>query len=283
VARQDWSTKLKTLLAILWFLFTFSLVTWWWWFSLTRVPPGGPIHRMFLWEGSILIAAVMMGGVTLIFFTHKDQRRHERLRFFFSTFSHDIKTSIARLRLQAEVLDEELSQIKSPILKRLVQDITRLELQLENSLQLSNLEDSPLFIEEFKLSQILPILRSDFDDLEVELNQDAKLRADKRALLGILKNIFQNSLTHGKADQVQITVEAQGKNLNIKISDNGLGFKGDPKRIGEEILRSQDSKGNGIGLMLSKRAMEKMTGDLKCESNLNKGFAVVLLLPGGIL
>lgn len=282
MARKDWSTKLKTLLAILWFLFTFSLVTWWWWFSLTRLPPGGPIHRMFLWEGSILIAAVLIGGVTLIFFTHKDQRRHERLRFFFSTFSHDIKTSIARLRLQADVLDEELSQIKSPILKRLVQDITRLELQLENSLQLSNLEHSPLFIEEFKLSQILPILRSDFDDLEVELNQDAKLRADKRALLGILKNIFQNSLTHGKADQVQITVAALGKSLSLKISDNGLGFKGDPQRIGQEILRSQDSKGNGIGLMLSKRMMEKMNGDLKCEANVSKGFSVVLILPGGI-
>ena len=282
MARQDWSTKLKTFLATLWFFFTFSLVTWWWWFSLTRLPPGGPIHRMFLWEGSILIAAVLIGGVTLIFFTYKDQRRHERLRFFFSTFSHDIKTSIARLRLQAEVLDEELSQIKSPILKRLVQDITRLELQLENSLQLSNLENSPLFIEDFQLSQILPILRSDFNDLKLELNHDAKLLADKRALLGILKNIFQNSLTHGKADQVQIEVETQGRYLSLKISDNGLGFKGEPKRIGEEILRSQDSKGNGIGLMLSKRMMQKMNGDLNCESAPNKGFTVILKIPRAV-
>lgn len=282
MARKVWPTKLKTFLAILWFLFTFSLVTWWWWFSLTRLEQGTPVHRMFLWEGSILIAAVLIGGVTLIFFTYKDQKRHERLRFFFSTFSHDIKTSIARLRLQAEVLDEELSQMKSPILKRLVQDITRLELQLENSLQLSNLERSPLFIEEFKLSQILPVLRSDFTDLEVVLNQDARLKADRRALLRILKNIFQNSLTHGKASQVQMAVKAEGKTLRLQISDNGQGFKGDLKRIGQEILQSQDSKGNGIGLMLSKRMMKKMNGDLRCESS-PQGFKITLALPGGIV
>lgn len=273
------TSKIKTLLAIVWFVFTFSLVTWWWWFSLTRLPPGTPTHRMFLWEGTILLAAVLIGGMTLIFFVYKDHMRHQRLRFFFATFSHDIKTSIARLRLQAEVLEEEMADKKSPVLKRLIQDISRLELQLENSLQLSNLEDGVLFIEDFKLSQMLSVLRSDFGDLKIELNQDAKLKADRRAVVGILKNIFQNSLTHGKADQMQITVKPLDNRLQIQIVDNGSGFTGEVGKLGQEILRSQDPKGNGIGLMLSRRLIQKMNGDLQFESS-SSGFVALLTLPG---
>lgn len=282
MAKRGWTTKIKTLLAIAWFVFTFSLVTWWWWFSLTRLPAGGPMHRMFLWEGSILLAAVLIGGLTFIFFVYKDHRRHQRLRFFFSTFSHDIKTSIARLRLQAEVLEEELADKKSPVLKRLIQDIARLELQLENSLQLSNLEEGILFIEDFKLSQILSVLRADFGDLKIELNQDAKMQADRRAVLGILKNIFQNSLTHGKADQMQITVKSLGRDLQIQIADNGAGFTGEVRKLGQEILRSQDPKGNGIGLMLSRRLIQKMKGDLRFDSS-SRGFVALLTLPGDLV
>src|SRR5438309_10429254 len=90
--------NLKTVLAIIWFAFTFSLVTWWWIFFLLR-SRGDASHRMFAWEGSILIAAVLIGGIALILFSYRDQKRHQRLRFFFSTFSHDIKTSITRLPL----------------------------------------------------------------------------------------------------------------------------------------------------------------------------------------
>ena len=137
----------KTALAIIWFAFTFSLVTWWWIFFLLRLNPTEDAsieqlrksHRMFAWEGSILLAAILLGGIALVIFTYRDQKRHQRLRFFFSTFSHDIKTSIARLRLQAEVLEEDLHSNTHPVMKRLIQDIQRLDLQLENSLLLSNL------------------------------------------------------------------------------------------------------------------------------------------------
>jgi hypothetical protein len=39
---------------------------------------------MFAWEGSILLASIFIGGVALIVFSYRDQKRHQRLRFFFS-------------------------------------------------------------------------------------------------------------------------------------------------------------------------------------------------------
>jgi signal transduction histidine kinase len=124
VVKSSWRTRIKTVLAIVWLLITFSIVAWWLVYSLQREDISESAHRMFAWEGSILLACVLLGGGTMAFLTYKDEQRQHRLQFFFSTFSHDIKTSIARLRLQADVLEEDAEQSKNPVFKRLLHDIT---------------------------------------------------------------------------------------------------------------------------------------------------------------
>lgn len=271
---------IKTALAILWFAFTFSLVGWWWVFFLLKLDPTSASleelkssHRMFAWEGSILLAAILFGGIALVIFTYRDQKRHQRLRFFFSTFSHDIKTSIARLRLQAEVLEEDLNTTSHPVMKRLIQDIQRLDLQLENSLLLANLEQGELLKEQVSLSELLSSLRSEFSELSVELEREAKIKGDRRALLSVLRNLMQNSVLHGKATTVKIKVRSVNEGrLELIVQDDGLGFKGILKKLGSEILMSQDVRSNGIGLLLTKRLLEKMNGDIWFESQENQGF-----------
>ena len=270
----------KTGLAIIWFAFTFSLVAWWWVFFLFKIQDFGP-HRMFAWEGSILLASIFIGGVALIVFSYRDQKRHQRLRFFFSTFSHDIKTSIARLRLQAEVLEEDLNSSSPAVMKRLIQDIQRLDIQLENSLLLANLEDGQLLHEEISLNQLLLSLRSEFADLSLELEKEAFISGDRRALLSVFRNLFQNSVLHGKASTIRLKVrKANGNHLEVLIEDNGLGFKGNLEKLGSEILTSQDSRGNGIGLLITKRLLQKMKGDVRFESSENQGFKSVLHVEG---
>ena len=270
----------KTALAIIWFAFTFSLVAWWWIFFLFKMQDFAP-HRMFAWEGSILLASVLIGGVALIIFSYRDQKRHQRLRFFFSTFSHDIKTSIARLRLQAEVLEEDLTSSSPAVMKRLIQDIQRLDIQLENSLLLANLEEGQLLHEQVSLNEMLLSLRSEFADLSLELEKEARIYGDRRALLSVFRNLFQNSVLHGKASTIRIKVRPlNNSRLEVLIEDDGLGFKGNLQKLGSEILTSQDSRGNGIGLLITKRLLEKMKGDVRFESSENQGFKSVIHVEG---
>ncbi|QDK39153.1 HAMP domain-containing sensor histidine kinase [Bdellovibrio sp. NC01] len=272
--------NVKTLLAIIWFAFTFSLVTWWWIFFLLRFQSSAS-HRMFAWEGSILIAAILIGGIALIVFSYRDQKRHQRLRFFFSTFSHDIKTSIARLRLQAEVLEEDLNGNNSPVMKRLIQDIQRLDLQLENSLLLANLEEGHMLREDVSLNTLFGSLKNEFPDLSLEIEKEASIKGDRRALMSVFRNLLQNAVLHGKADTIRIKVRALNSHrLEIVVSDNGLGFKGHLNKLGSEILISTDSRGNGIGLLITKRLLEKMNGDVKFESKENAGFSSIIQVEG---
>lgn len=278
---------LKTALAILWFVFTFSLVTWWWIFFLVRLNPDNVTleqlkysHRMFTWEGSILLAAILFGGTALVIFTYRDQKRHQRLRFFFATFSHDIKTSIARLRLQAEVLEED-QKSANPVLKRLIADIQRLDLQLENSLLLANLEGGYLLQEDVSLSGLLSSLRNEFPELSIELEKDAVIRGDRRALLSIFKNLLQNSVLHGKAQTVRIKVSASTSGrLDLSLQDDGLGFKGPLGKLGSELLKSQNVQSNGIGLLITKRLLHKMNGDIEFTTKANEGFTSIVHVEG---
>ncbi|WP_415064159.1 sensor histidine kinase [Bdellovibrio sp.] len=270
----------KTVLAVVWFAFTFSLVTWWWVFLLMRLNQSES-HRMFAWEGSILLATIFLGGVALVLFSYRDQKRHQRLRFFFSTFSHDLKTSIARLRLQAEVLEEDLHGNTHPVMKRLIDDIQRLDLQLENSLLLANLESGQLLKEDISLSDLLSSLRNEFSELSLELEREAILRGDRRAFLSVFKNLLQNSVLHGKASSVRLKVKSLDTNhIEVLLQDDGLGFKGDISKLGSELLMSQDARSNGIGLLITRSLLEKMKGDIQFESKENEGFQSRLKLEG---
>jgi signal transduction histidine kinase len=286
--------KMKTFLAVIWCVFTMSMVAWWWVYAMNSHETATEIlrkHRMFMWEGSIFLGAVVIGGVSLIFLSHRDQKRHEQLQTFFATFSHDIKTSITRLRLQAEVLEEDNALQKSPVLERLINDISRLDLQLENSLWLSTTESKSLLPEKLVLSRLIESVRGFWSELEFRIDQDAEIVADRRAIISVLRNLIQNAVLHGEATAVEFSARAlsSGK-VQITVYDNGKGFKGDVKNLGQQMRfvaqpapeRSATDKGNGIGLYLSQILLQKMKGRVTFQKP-DRGFRAVIELPGVLL
>jgi signal transduction histidine kinase len=281
------SGKIKTFLAVVWCIFTLSMVAWWWVYGLNSHDSPDEIlkkHRMFMWEGSMLIATVVMGGGSLIFLSYRDQKRHEQLQTFFATFSHDIKTSITRLRLQAEVLEEDNAQKKNPVLQRLVGDIARLDLQLENSLLLSSSESANLLKEKLALSKLIESLRTTWAELEFRLSQDAEIIADKRALTSVLKNLIQNAVLHGQATAIEISVrKLNGNKIEIAFQDNGQGFAGHLENLGIEMYPSANEKGSGIGLFLGRRLLTRMNGRIHFEQSVGNGLRALLSVEGRIL
>src|SRR5689334_134119 len=131
--------NLKMILALLWLNFALSMVAWWWINGLEELkrfsqtdPETLRKIRMIKWEGSFFLAAICLGGIALLVLLYRDKVRHEQMRLFFSNFNHDLKTSIARVRLQTDLLREGMKG--SEPLNRLTHDVNRLNLQLENSL-----------------------------------------------------------------------------------------------------------------------------------------------------
>ncbi|MBX3040498.1 MAG: HAMP domain-containing histidine kinase [Bdellovibrionaceae bacterium] len=275
--RKAISQKL-TLLAILWLFFTLSLVGWWWYHALLTSAADERLQRMYFWEGAFLLLVLSIGGAGLVYLTHHHQERHDRLKMFFSTFAHDLKTSISRLRLQGELL-EESGAGKDPKVQAILKDIHKLDLQLENSLWMSQLDSQSLLIQSTKLSEVMDYLRIEFSEMRFEMSRDADLQVDRRAFAVILRNLFNNSILHGGADRVGMKVsQASSGTLEIVIADNGRGLSIPMEKLGRQVLSLDSAKSNGLGLYLCRRLISKMGGDLRFVNE--AGFKVNLLLKG---
>ncbi|MFZ4403740.1 MAG: ATP-binding protein, partial [Pseudobdellovibrionaceae bacterium] len=183
---------------------------------------------------------------------------------------------------------------KKDVIERLINDITTLDLQLENSLWLSQFDNYKFQAEAFFISKSIESLKMLFPEIQIELQKEAEVFTDRRALELVLKNLFHNSILHGKAQKIKIDVVTHKNSLlQISIVDDGQGFQGVAASLGKEILKSQHSKGNGIGLYLCKQLIKRLKGQIILNATADdgerrtspqtteKGFAVLLILPGG--
>jgi signal transduction histidine kinase len=281
--------KIKILLVALWVTFTVTLATWWMIFGLRQLDRLNQLHveqadqiqkhyQMLLWEGGILIAALIGGGLALFYYARREQKRHARVEEFFAAFTHDAKTALASLRLQAESLKEDLSTSSNPLLDRLLQDTLRLQLQLENSLFLVNLPTGRLLIEPVRIGQLVDTLRYHWPTLTIIQKGDAVVLGDARAIESVLINLVHNAVTHGRASEVRITAEAGYKGrMCVRVADNGCGFAGDFKKLGQVFLRH--SRGSGVGLYISRQLALRMNSTLEFSRGSDGGFVAELKFP----
>ncbi len=276
-------------LAGLWLLLTFSLSAWWMIHGMSQSSRmrestdfAARQYRMFLWEGSFLLAFVSLGGAGLFYSIYWDEKRNEDIRRFFSTFTHELKTSLTSLRLQAEILEEDPRNRENENLRRLLRDVVRLELQLENALVLAQAENSKLFLEEIPLGKTVQAISAHWPQLNVHLEgSDARVKADQRALECILKNLLQNASVHGQATTVSVRAEARSDKLKISVTDNGKGFSGSTAELGAQLIRHTTRSGSGIGLYLSKLLATRMGGSLSFSQG-GQGLEASLELEGSL-
>ncbi|MGZ3654491.1 MAG: sensor histidine kinase [Bdellovibrionota bacterium] len=286
---MQWELSKKTRLALAgaWFLLTFSLSAWWMVRGMTLGSPDAGFaerqHRMFFWEGSFLLSFILFGGVFLFYAIYRDLRRNDDVRRFFATFTHELKTSLTSLRLQAEILDEDPRNRENENLRRLLRDVVRLELQLENALALAQAErGAKLFLEEIPLEKTVKAISIHWPQLSVKVERDARVQADQRALECILKNLLQNASVHGQATQVNVLASGEGGRVHILVADNGRGFTGRLDQLGDSFVRHTTRSGSGIGLYLSRILAQRMGGQLSFSRTEGSGLRADLEIAGRI-
>lgn len=285
----------KLALTLLWLGLTMGLAGWWLVFGLRQIDRIATLnlqesdkmirqHHMIMLEGGVLFLLLLLGGLALFYYIYVEMQRSVEKQNFFSAFSHDLKTSLAALRLQAEAIEEDLAgKVDSRSLKRLLKDTVRLELQLENSLFIGNDQTGSLFLEKRSLTKIVEGLSYHWPEMEFEVVRDAELEIDRRASESIFKNLVQNAIVHGKATKVSLSAEsAESGRVLVTIHDNGQGFQGDHSHLSKPFTRHATTSGTGLGLYIAKSLCARHKGRLEFVSS-PQGFAVKMDLPGRLL
>jgi signal transduction histidine kinase len=278
---------------IAWLVFTVALASWWLIFALGQARHLGALEgpesaqvtrvtRMLILEGVILVAMLVGGGVALLFAIRLEQQRRTDLRAFFMAFTHDLKTSLASLRLQAEVLREDLPEAAdNPNLQRMLKDAVRLELQLQNALFFAN-TDGAVFIEALEVREVVDYLRDDWPELRIDVTGDQRVRADRRALESILRNLVQNAVVHGKAQRLTIDMTKKPSGaIEIVVADDGIGAKSDvATALDRPFVRPTSTSGSGVGLFVCGGLLRQMQGHIRLHGGTPAGFTVSIQLPG---
>jgi signal transduction histidine kinase len=281
--------RLSYLLAIVWVGVTVSLASWWLIVGLNltgQVAGGGSgsgnLRRMFIWEGAVFITLLLAGGIALVLAIRREHQRRHALETFFMAFTHDLKTAIARVQLQAEnLLEDWPDRVPRAPLERLAGDTVRLQIQLENSLFVAQ-PDGRLLEERIEVAESIARLARDWPDLDVRVTGSAAVTADARAFDTIVRNLLQNAVVHGEARQVEVTIGGSDR-VVVRMVDDGRGVTAEiVPRLGEPFGRASGSaSGSGMGLFVCRRLAARMSGALRFGATAaGRGLTVELELPG---
>lgn len=291
-------------LTLLWVFMLLGLGSWWLFLvfklhstmSELNLPELGSQSRflnMMRWEGTFFFIFLLLLGVSLFLMYFRDMKKSKAMQAFFSSLSHELKTPLASMRLQAEVIKDMIEDethdhdTLSNLTKRLIEDTHKLESELEKSLQLSRIEqDAPLTLVPVSIERFIKRQEQKLHSplkVELKMDMDAKeVMADELALNLIFRNLFENTLRHNKeTKQVSIVCRKHGPCVEITYDDFGKKFTGDMNLLGSLFYKFESSKGSGIGLYLIKNLMRKMQGQLEILNADRLKFRLTFLAPTG--
>ncbi len=244
-------------------------------------------QRMLIGEASAYF--VLLAGLTgaMVWLYWRDRRRMKALQTFLASVTHELKTPLTSIRLQAESLGESTGSGGNELIERLLQDTSRLEAQVEKTLELARLEGGgALMLQPLPLAAWLTRYRASAHaprEIALELTSDADsdaalVLADPSALQVIFRNLLDNTLRHSKTTpaRLQVSMRQEGDYLHVTATDGGNGFSGDARQLGTLFFRGGGSHGTGVGLYLIRTLMERMGGSATFAADSNAGFQVDL-------
>ena len=126
-------------------------------------------------------------------------------------------------------------------------------------------------------------------EINVEVDKNIVIHADENSIKKILFNILENAIKFSNSDPtIKIFVEKieeKGK-VKVEISDNGIGInKVDLAKIfniteDPSLIGTNENKGAGISLILTRELVELNNGTIQIKSNLGEGSTFSICLEG---
>lgn len=222
------------------------------------------------------------------------QRSFERQRAFVADASHELKTPLALIRADAEVIGRGLSD---PEDKELADDLLaetdKMNAMLSDLLFAARLDAGKLTVnrEPFALAESVHQVaerfaaRAEENDIRIEISMPESLRAkgDRERTEQVLAVLLDNALryTH-KASEIMITGYKTADAVVVAVQDSGPGIaEEDLERIFERFYRvdkarSREAGGSGLGLAIARELARAQKGTLEA-GNAEEGGAVFWL------
>lgn len=242
----------------------------------------------------IVVSIVMMAVIFFIsrFLTEKAiqpiQEAFEKQKQFISDASHELKTPLAVIGTNVDVLLASEDNHENKWLKYIQTEVVRMG-QLTNDLlyltQLENAEDHQLLKSEFDLSQIVEQILLGIEvvafEKHIELTYDvlpeARVYGNPEQLSQVIIILLDNALKYTpEKGQIQLHLSQTQHHYALSIRNTGPGIQPDEiDKIFDRFyrvdkVRSRDHGSYGLGLSIAKSIIEKHGGKISCTSQVNE-------------
>ena len=241
-------------------------------FDLSRIDADGKIH-----------------GIVILAFDITEQVNAEKHRQeFTANVSHELKTPLQTIIGSAELM--ELGIVKEEdtprFIKSIRQEAARLVTLIDDIIRLSQLDEGTEMPKEnvslLELAREVTETLSDAAKLKgVSLEvcgDDGVISGVRRLLYEVVYNLCDNAIKYNKqGGYVKVSVSKNADNVQISVSDNGIGIAPEHQdKIFERFYRvdkshSKQSGGTGLGLSIVKHAVQYHHGKITVDSDLDKG------------
>lgn len=227
--------------------------------------------------------------------TRELEQTNKELDTFLYHSSHDIRRPIATLLGLDQVArhvtsDEEVTLLFDKVAETArSMDSMLFKMQMVYEL---NKPDHPL--EPTDMREVIDSMIERFREelkrhtIAIHLSVPAGLtiQSNKVLLQIVFRNLLENAIIFRRPQPgidsfVTISVKEIGESVELSISDNGTGVKEKYiQRIFDLYFRaSQASRGNGLGLYLVQKSVEKLNGEITVTSDFSVGTTFTIQLP----
>lgn len=204
----------------------------------------------------------------------------ERTRIL-AAISHDLQTPITRLRLRAELVDDE------PLRGRIQSDLDAMQALVQEGLAYARSLDANSPAQAIDLDGLLAALHADARDMgwqvDVEGQAGAPCLGRPTALRRALWNLIENGIKFG--GRVEVAVAPAGEAFLVRIRDHGPGLPRDElEKVFEpfyrtESSRNRDTGGTGLGLAIARNLLRSQGGEVRLRNHPDGGLEAQVTVP----
>lgn len=211
---------------------------------------------------------------------------------------HDIKTPLSIIY---SIIDDSINETKenSKINGRLKLALRNAQKIQKYTVDILDIKNGSKYISvnssDFNISELIRAKIAGFEilahrkDMNINLIQnqdDIIINADSNIIDRIIDNVISNAIKYSQNGQSITVVHKYDKNSQVIIvSDNGIGI---PQKSIKDIFRpyyraknaeDMNIEGSGIGLLITKKFVTLLGGDINIRSQVDKGTTVTIKIP----
>lgn len=212
-------------------------------------------------------------------------------RFVYSA-SHDLRSPITSLKglIEIAISEEDPEELKN-YLNLMNQSLTRQDQFISDIIDYSRNKRLDSHNEIINLNEAIDEVIAQHKHIkevnEIKIHKQIAINevyTDGLRLKIILNNLVSNAIKYSDKQKnskfIKIKTHKDDNHLKIEVADNGIGIKEDTlDKVFDMFFATNTNLGSGLGLYITKEAVENLNGVISVKSIIDKGTTFLVTIP----